>query len=85
VAHEESSRCLVVLTALEDTALHRQRVEGRDRDIPGWPELSWESVAHSRDSFEPPGDVDLVLDAAQPFTDNANQLRELIRSTPPPR
>jgi predicted kinase len=85
VAQEERSRCLVVLSTLDDATLHRQRVEGRDRGIPGWPELTWESVAQGRKTFEPPGDVDLVLDAAQPFADNAGRLRALVRSAPSPR
>ncbi len=82
VAQAELSRCLVVLSVLADATLHRQRVEGRDRGIPGWPELTWDSVTQSRDNFNPPGDVDLVLDAAQPLSLNTRSLRTLIQSAP---
>jgi hypothetical protein len=38
---------------------------GRTRDIPNWPELTWEDVERSRLNWEPPGDVDFVIDSAQ--------------------
>lgn len=33
--------------------VHRQRVEGRRRDIPGWYELDWDHVASGRELYLP--------------------------------
>lgn len=54
-----------------DETLHRERVEGRRRDIPGWYELTWEQVRSGRERYVPltaPGK--LVLDASEPVEEN---------------
>jgi predicted kinase len=79
VALESGARCLVVVNVIDDVNVHRSRVEARRRDIPHWPELSWESVERSRTNFEPPDDVDLVLNAGAPFDANEAALRALLR------
>ena len=33
------------MTSCRDAELHRARVEGRQRQIPGWYELDWDHVA----------------------------------------
>lgn len=53
----------VVMTTCPDPIEHRARIEGRDRGIPGWHELSWDDVERTRGRFEPPGDADLVIDS----------------------
>jgi predicted kinase len=63
---ELSVPTLVVLTTCEDPAVRRSRIEGRDRAIPGWYELTWEDVERSRARWVPPDDVDLVLDTMDP-------------------
>jgi predicted kinase len=78
-AQESDARCLVVLTVIDDASLHRSRVEGRRRDIPNWPELEWESVERSGAMFDPPPNVDLVLNAGEPFDANVEALRALLR------
>jgi hypothetical protein len=78
VASESKARSLVALTEIADVHVHRSRIEGRRRDIPHWPELKWEFVEQSRRSFEPPPDVDVVLDAAAPFDTNAATLLALL-------
>jgi predicted kinase len=40
VAAECGARPLVVMTTCPDEAEHRRRIEGRDRAIPGWHELT---------------------------------------------
>jgi hypothetical protein len=56
----------VVLTTCDDPEVRRARIEGRDRGIPGWHELTWEDVERSRTTWSPPDDVDLVLDGTAP-------------------
>lgn len=55
----------VVLTTVDDPDVQRARIEGRDRAIPGWYELTWEHVERSRAAWVPPTDVDLVLDSVR--------------------
>jgi hypothetical protein len=66
---------LVVVTSCRDPALHRARIDGRSRDIPGWPELTWDNVSRFLDRWEPPADVDLRLDATDPVEANVGTLR----------
>jgi predicted kinase len=78
VAREEGAGSAVVMTACGDPTLHRTRVEGRQRGIPGWYELDWDHVARSRSSWVEPAGVDLVLEAARPVLENIDALRALL-------
>jgi predicted kinase len=78
VAREEGARSLVVLTRCHDAALHRSRVDGRQRLIPNWYELDWDHVARARASWIPPDDVDLVLEATHPIEENAARVLSLL-------
>lgn len=51
--------------------IHRSRVEGRQRDIPGWYELEWERVdwervERGRHAYEPLSEPRVVVDAVNP-------------------
>ncbi|WP_326608071.1 AAA family ATPase [Streptomyces sp. NBC_01800] len=46
-----------------DPVVHRQRLEGRSRDIEGFVEPTWEAVERLREEFAPWADQRLVLDA----------------------
>jgi predicted kinase len=78
VAREEGARSLVVMTTCHDAALHRVRVEGRQRLIPNWYELDWDHVERARGSWIAPDDVDLVLEAAEPLDQNAARVQSLL-------
>lgn len=78
LATEEGAASLVLLTSCQDAALHRSRVEGRRRGIPGWYELDWDHVEQARGSWEPPDDVDLVLAGEEPLEANAERMRALL-------
>jgi predicted kinase len=78
LAVEERARLIVVLTDCPDAATHRGRVEGRRRAIPDWYELDWAHVQRARDTWEPPADPDLVLDARSPVDENLSRLRSLL-------
>ncbi len=79
VAREHGAECLVVLTTCDDLDLHRSRVEGRRRGIPGWYELRWDHVAETRRSWDPPADVDVALDCSQPIEDNVAVLQRVVQ------
>ena len=50
-----------------DEALHRRRLEGRRRDLDGFPEPSWASVQERRGAFAAWEQERLVLDAREPL------------------
>jgi predicted kinase len=59
-AAEAGARCVVAVTSCRDRAVHRRRIDGRARGIPGWYELDWDHVAGFLGRWEPPpGDVHL--------------------------
>lgn len=78
LAQAEGARCLVVVTSCSDEAVHRQRVDGRQRGIPGWYELDWDHVAGVLGRWQPPARADLCLDAVDPFDANVARLEELL-------
>jgi len=53
-----------------DDGVHRSRIDGRERGIPGWYELTWDDVERVRDLWEPWDCDRLVLDAMKPLDDN---------------
>ena len=77
-----NARTTVVASRCSDVHLHRQRVETRRRNIPGWHELEWAHVAEFLLAWHEPADVDLRLDSADPFDANAAALVELIAREP---
>ena len=79
LAREHGAECLVVLTTCDDPELHRSRVEGRTRGIPGWYELIWDHVAETRRTWTPPADVDVVLDCGQSIEHNVTVLQTLVQ------
>jgi predicted kinase len=78
VAAEHDARAVVVWTECSDRDVHRSRVVGRVRAIPGWHELDWEHVDALRSSLVPPSRADLRLDAVEPLETNVDRLRALL-------
>ena len=78
LAQEEDAPSLVVYTECSVAEIQRDRIEGRERGIPGWYELEWDHVARARGEWAPLDDVDLTLDAVAPLSDNVAGLREAI-------
>jgi predicted kinase len=58
-------RLRVVECVCSDLDVHRQRVEGRVRDIEGMAEITWAQVEQRRAEYEPFVDARLVLDTAR--------------------
>ena len=67
-------RLLLVQCVCGDDTVHRKRVEGRRRDIPGWHEIGWDHVERMRAEFRPLTAPDLTLDAVDPVPDNLARL-----------
>ena len=66
-AAEEEVRFSWVMTECSDQELHRSRVDGRERGIPGWYEFDWSHVEESRKSWDPDMAVDLKVDTTEPL------------------
>jgi len=79
VAEEAGASFVMIVTHCSDPDVHRRNIESRRRAIPGWYELEWDRVARSLDSWEPPLNADLVLDAAAPLADNVSAAQRLVR------
>ena len=60
----------VVECICSDVEVHRSRVEGRSRDIPGWYELQWERVQAGREHYIPLADPKVVVDAVETIDAN---------------
>jgi predicted kinase len=80
VAADERAHLVLVVTDCPDATVHRSRVEGRQRGIPGWNELDWDHVQRARDTWVPIPRPDLVLDAGEPVPQNLDLLRSLLGS-----
>lgn len=65
----------VIECVCSDIHIHRSRVEGRRRDIPGWYELAWERVEKGRQLYEPLNDPKVVIDAVNPPEQNLDLVK----------
>jgi chloramphenicol 3-O-phosphotransferase len=55
---------VVVGLTCSDTTVLRRRVDGRERRIPGWHELTWEEVARVHSQWLVSDSIDLAVDTA---------------------
>jgi predicted kinase len=60
----------VIECICSDESIHRARLEQRQRNIPGWPELTWAEVERVRAYYAPWMEDRLVLDTINPFDEN---------------
>jgi hypothetical protein len=70
---------LVIECVCGDVTLHRTRLDGRRRGIPGWPELTWSDVEDVRQRYDRPGGPDLRLDAVDALEANIDAAVALVR------
>ena len=78
LADEFGAEFFAIETICSDQALHRQRIEGRERGIPGWYELTWENVENSRRNFQDWEGEHLVVDAVHPLAENLERVRAYL-------
>ena len=62
-------------------AIHRSRLTGRQRNIPGWYELDWDEVQHVREQYEPWAAERLVIDAVEAIEVNLRKVLDYVRET----
>ena len=78
IAASHGAPVFVVECVCSDVDVHRSRIVGRVRAIPGWNELDWRFVEMSRRSYEPLDCEKLVLDAVEPIADNLARVRAYL-------
>jgi len=78
VALRCDAKIVIVECVLTDEAMHRARMDGRLRKIPGWSELTWDEVEQVRATFAPWRDERLVLDAVLPLAENLKALDDRL-------
>jgi predicted kinase len=77
-AAEFSAGLYVVECTCSDEVIHRARIEGRTRGIPGWHEIGWDHVERMR-AGAPPLTMDrLTIDAMEPVEDNLRRVLDYI-------
>jgi predicted kinase len=70
LAERYGAQWRVVECTCTDEALHRERLTGRERGIPGWHELDWSEVERVRDYYEPWDEDRLMVDTAETIAEN---------------
>lgn len=73
-------RCTFVEVRCSDTAVHRRRLEGRRRDIPAFPEPTWEQVEAVRRAYAPWADPVLRVDSMRPLGEIVDEVLGHLRS-----
>jgi predicted kinase len=79
LAGRPGARFVAVECVCSDERVHRSRLQGRTRGIPGWPELTWKQVMEVGSRYEPWTTERLVLDAARPLEENLATLDAYLR------
>jgi predicted kinase len=77
-AAEFDARLVIVECVCSDEQVHRRRLEGRRRHIPGWHEIDWDHVERMRAEFPPLQGNDLSLDAMNPVQGNVETVLKYI-------
>ena len=79
MAAEFGTAFYAIETICSDEALHRARLEGRIRGIPGWHELNWADIERSRTAYQAWEGERLVVDAVQPLDENLDLVRRYLQ------
>lgn len=79
-AEETASELHVIHCVCSDRSLHRLRLEGRTRDLPGFAEPSWPDVLEVAHRFEPWRDAHLRVDTTRPLHHIVEEAERYVRS-----
>lgn len=77
-AGQFTARLSLIECVCSDEAVHRSRIDGRTRGIPGWHEVGWDHVERMRAEVPPLTADRLIVDAIQPADDNFNHVLAYI-------
>jgi predicted kinase len=77
-ADQFSARLSLIECVCSDEAVHRARIEGRVRGIPGWHEVGWDHVERMRAEILPLTADRLIVDAMEPVEYNLRRVLSYI-------
>jgi predicted kinase len=80
LAGEFGAQWRVVECVCSDEERHRERLNGRQRHIPGWHELTWIDVERVNSYYEPWLEERLVVDGIRPFAENLQAVLTYLQS-----
>lgn len=75
LADQYDASVAVIECICSDIDVHRSRVHGRQRRIPGWYELDWDHVQRSRQLYAPISAPKVVIDAVVGIDRNLDEVR----------
>ncbi|WP_206477488.1 AAA family ATPase [Microbacterium sp. KRD172] len=70
ITYQYDGRLVTVEGVCSDETVHRSRVEGRRRNIPGWHEIDWSHVEFMKKEIEPLTVPRFTVDAIHPAASN---------------
>jgi predicted kinase len=73
-----SARLFLIECICSDEVIHRKRIEGRVRGIPGWHEVGWDHVERMRAEWTPLTADRLTVDAMEPVADNLRRVLDYL-------
>jgi predicted kinase len=73
-----SARWYLIECICSDEGIHRERIEGRIRGIPGWHEVGWDFVERMRAELSGLTAIRLTIDAMEPVADNLRRVLDYI-------
>ena len=82
LAERNEARLSVVECVCSDPPLQLARIAGRNRQIPGWYELTSSDVERSRARYQPLPDPKVVVDSVNPLSANVEIVLRSIRGAP---
>jgi len=74
LAQKYGADWFVVECICSDEAVHRSRLNMRERNIPGWHELEWADVEKVKQYYQPWNEDRLVLDMLSPIHENISRV-----------
>jgi adenylate kinase family enzyme len=78
IAAEHGAKLRIVECVCSDLDLHRSRVDGRVRGIPGWHEIDWDHVERMRTEYPPLTVERLQVDAVDPVDANLRTVLDYL-------
>jgi predicted kinase len=80
LAHHYHAAWRVIECICPDEILHQAWLEGRQRGIPGWHELTWAEVERVRGYYAPWTEPHLIVDTTLPLAYNLEQVLMYIQA-----
>lgn len=82
LADQHGAAFAVVECTCADIEVHRSRIDGRRRDIPGWYELRWDQVERARRLYEPLLGPKVAIDATDSVEHNLALVQDHLAGRP---